>query len=939
MTVAGLTPQPVLGGNAKLIGHYDANQKLRLVFGLQPPKMAEEEQFLQQLGTKGSPQFQHFLTAEQWNARFAPSEADEKAVVDWAQAQGLTVTKRFPNRLLVDVEAPVAMIEKALAVTINSYDVSNATYFSNDHDPKIPATLVGIVHSIGGLNNLQVLHPSHKGVVEPNFPVYVAGPAFAAGQSGSHDGSRSARAAATSGAHPSITNGSYDPTDMYSSQAYDTNALDAQGHCCNPFNNPGQTPPETSIAIATAGTQNGSDFTGFHNQYPYLADHWQQFYIDGTPSCCDGEGTMDMEWSTAMANSFGSLVDTAMIYMYDGVNANFSTFTDIYNTMLNDGKARIFSSSWGCAEFDCTPQSVMDTDHAIFNSMIGQGWTLIGISHDGGATTSCVSHDAVSYPGSDPNMVSAGGLRIELSSGPVFNSEVTWTGGPFGCASNDGGGGGGVSAYWTAPSYQGLPAGFRREVPDIALNADWYNAPQNIFFNGSLQGNGGTSIVAPEVAGFFAQANAYMLYVGSITGGCYGGGPCAPIGNGNWYLYYFGLNPGYAPHYPFYDVTSGCNNNDVTAAFGLGFYCAAPGYDMATGWGSFNMLQLAWAINTYRAGDFGGPSVNYSGPVINHWYNTNQTVSWTVTDTSANGNPATGVAGFSQAWDFDPGDVFSEATPGSGNSFYSGPQFPKSTTGCVDFTGGVGCAGGVSQGWHTAHVRAWDNTGASAGDRQYGPVGYDTIAPHTSASVTGTVAPVTVTLTATDNASGVSTTVYQIDGGAVVTYAGPFNVSAPGSHTLTYHSTDVAGNVESTETSTVVVPAATTTKLTSSANPSIYGAAVTYTATVTGGSGTPTGSVVFKDGTSVLQTSPLSGGKATFTLSTQLVGAHNMSAVYSGATGYSPSTGTLTQNINKANTSTTLVSSLNPSVYAAIGDLYRHGEIGNQRHPGKHGDL
>jgi hypothetical protein len=105
------------------------------------------------------------------------------------------------------------------------------------------------------------------------------------------------------GPQSSITGGAYDPTDLYSSEAYDANALYAQGHCCNPTNNPGGTPPQTSVAIATAGTQNSSDFYGFHDQYPYLAEHWAGFtYVDGTPSCCDEEGTMDFEWSTAMSN-------------------------------------------------------------------------------------------------------------------------------------------------------------------------------------------------------------------------------------------------------------------------------------------------------------------------------------------------------------------------------------------------------------------------------------------------------------------------------------------------------------------------------------------------------------------------------------------------------------------------------------------------------------
>jgi photosystem II stability/assembly factor-like uncharacterized protein len=370
-----------------------------------------------------------------------------------------------------------------------------------------------------------------------------------------------------------------------------------------------------------------------------------------------------------------------------------------------------------------------------------------------------------------------------------------------------------VSAYWAAPTYQ-TPLGFSsRVVPDIALNADWYYTPQNVFFGGSLQGNGGTSIVAPEIAGFFAQANAYLLYVGSITGNCYSGAvACAPIGNGNWYLYYFGETPGYAPHYPFYDITSGCNNNDITSTYGLGYYCAGSGYDFVTGWGSINFLQLSWAINAYRAGDFGGPVISFSGPATFQWYNTNQVVSWSIADTSGNGNPATGVAGLSQGWDFDPGDVFSEATPGSGNSFYSGPQYPRSTSGCLEFTPTF-CAGGVGQGWHYANVRAWDNTGAGSGDYVYGPIGFDTIPPVTTGSLRGTksgtiyVSPVQDTLSATDFSpgSGVASTVYQINGGLQQTYTSPFTISANGNYTVTFHSTDFATNVEGTNSTSFII--------------------------------------------------------------------------------------------------------------------------------------
>ena len=116
---------------------------LRLVFALKPPHLEEEEQFLNQLQDRDSPLFHKYLSEQEWNERFAPSAEDEQAVVAWAQSQGLTITQRYPNRLLVDVEAPVAIIEKALDVTINRYQIGSASYYSNDRDPAIPAQLVG----------------------------------------------------------------------------------------------------------------------------------------------------------------------------------------------------------------------------------------------------------------------------------------------------------------------------------------------------------------------------------------------------------------------------------------------------------------------------------------------------------------------------------------------------------------------------------------------------------------------------------------------------------------------------------------------------------------------------------------------------------------------------------------------------------------------------
>jgi len=80
----------------------------------------------------------------------------------------------------------------------------------------------------------------------------------------------------------------------------------------------------------------------------------------------------------------------------------------------------------------------------------------------------------------------------------------------------------------------------------------------------------------------------------------------------------------------------------------------------------------------------------------------------------------------------------------------------------------------------------------------------------------------------------------------------------------------------------------TTTTVTSTPNPSASGTPVTLTATVTPpAAGTPTGTVTFKDGTTVLGTAPVDGtGKATLTTSNLTPGTHSITAVYSGGPGF-----------------------------------------------------
>jgi uncharacterized protein (DUF2141 family) len=115
-----------------------------------------------------------------------------------------------------------------------------------------------------------------------------------------------------------------------------------------------------------------------------------------------------------------------------------------------------------------------------------------------------------------------------------------------------------------------------------------------------------------------------------------------------------------------------------------------------------------------------------------------------------------------------------------------------------------------------------------------------------------------------------------------------------------------------------VSQAASSIALASSNEATTYGQPVTVTATVTiqaPGSGTPTGTVTFRDGQNIIGTGTLNGaGQATLTLSSLSAGVHALTAVYGGDTNVTGSTsGGIVQTVGKAGTAVTLSSSVNPS--------------------------
>jgi hypothetical protein len=693
---------PAAVNQAQVIAPLNKNLSIRFTVALLPPKRAELQQRVANIMDPKSPEYRHFFTHEEWKAKYAPPDAQVAAVEAWGKTAGFKEVHRFENNQALVFDAPVATIQQAFQVTMNQYQLAGQKYYANDRKPVVPLSVAPLIDNVLGLSTFEVMHSlsGHDTHFDTALPRTLSGE-FMVQQNIAHQNAVPAAKNAVRPAYSSIYG--IEPADIFSAAAYNYNGLSQYSHCCNPNHTPVASPVITTIAVIGTGAVQASDVKTFFQRYTNLAANVDEVSMDSA-LCCSAELPLDAEWTTATSNSFGSLVDTAHVIVYQAGSTKNSELLDAWEAAHSANNARIVSSSFGSYEdnFGGIGNTSISDFRDVTTAMEGEGWSVAVASGDQGAYADCKTL-SVQYPSSDPAVISVGGTTLNLPvAGFPAISETTWLGN--GCSAkggNGGGGGGGCSntfftVWW---GNNGGCADNRRATPDISLNAA---SGQAVYAQGAWSPTGGTSIAAPEMAGFFAQMNSYLLYLqqqGSICGFQHNQA-CAPMGHPGAALY-FAPNNG---HTPYYDVTSGCNGGGV----GTG-YCAAAGFDLASGLGTPDMLQLAWAINRYNNSPGSVlPAITMSGPPINAWYSTDQTVSFTI------GGATMGVAGYSAAWDVNP-RILTPTGNNRGDPFWDGPQHPLATSGTLDLNqAGPGC--------HTAYVVAWDHNGSETEATTYGPI-------------------------------------------------------------------------------------------------------------------------------------------------------------------------------------------------------------------------
>lgn len=472
------------------------------------------------------------LTPAQFNAQFAPAAASASQVAAYLRQFGLTGIAVNANNTLVTASATVAQAQSAFNTRLQSFKVGAKMMFANTAAAEVPASLGGVVQAVLGLNNVAAMQPA---------PLPAS----------------SASSCLISGIGYPCT---YNPQGFW--KAYDASSA--------------STGSATPIAIFAEGnlTQVVKDLRQEEtaNALPQVP----VTVVPTGPASTDTSGAdewdLDTQYSTGMADTVSQL------YIYDAPSLSDADTTTEFEAFVQMDKAKAASASFGECEYQAKQDGSLAADDQIFAEAAVQGQTVFASAGDtGGFCPLPVSENGVpagfpdvNYPASSKYVVAVGGTTLITNTSGGYGAELAWLAG-----------GGGISIFESYPTWQasdgvtGLVASTvcglhllnincGRTVPDIAMDAD-PESGANVYVSGTPEGVGGTSLSSPLALGVWAR-----LETADHNGLTF----ASPI------LY---KRLGSAA---FHDVILG----------DTGPYPATPGYDLATGIGTFDVAKAQGII-------------------------------------------------------------------------------------------------------------------------------------------------------------------------------------------------------------------------------------------------------------------------------------------------------------------------------------------------------
>ena len=165
------TPSVALSGSVPSWAHASAVKghasgkaavRLTVVLNLRNPQGAAR--LAAAVSDPASASYGHFLSADQFRSRFAPTNADVAKVTRWLSRAGLKVVDIPANHRWVTVTGTVAQAERAFGTTIDSFSVKGGTATAPASAAKVPPAVAALVAGVEGLTSQARLNaPSTAG--------------------------------------------------------------------------------------------------------------------------------------------------------------------------------------------------------------------------------------------------------------------------------------------------------------------------------------------------------------------------------------------------------------------------------------------------------------------------------------------------------------------------------------------------------------------------------------------------------------------------------------------------------------------------------------------------------------------------------------------------------------------------------------------------------
>ena len=542
-------------------------QHMLLQLKRSPEQEKALQDFIDQLQTKGSPNFHHWLTAQEFGERFGLAEPDLQAVTAWLQSQGFRVNVVYPSGMLIDFSGTAGQVRKAFQTEIHHFLVNGQWHLANGSAPSIPVALAPVIAGVVSLHDFRphAMHQQRK-------------------------------------PHTQFTT-----TDILGDVTYAVVPADlATIYNLNPLFNAGISGQgQTIVLIEDTDVFSAADWTKFRSTLGlsgYTAASFTQMHPPAPPAqpsnnCStpgviapnDAEAILDAEWASASAPSaaieMASCADTATTFgglialqnllnasapppsimsisygqceAVNGAAANAAYYSSYQQAVTSGVSVFVAAGDSGAAgcdnnaaeathgisanAFASTPYNVAvgGTDFSdTFSGTNASFWSSSNTSAFGSALSylpeipwndSCAGALVSAYLGYSPTYGSTS-LCNDPFFGSFFASTVAGGGGPSQCATgapspSTPGVVSGSCAGWAKPSWQtvlGNPNDGVRDTPDVSLfAADGLWSHYYVFCwsdtanggaacgndPGGWSGAGGTSFASPIMAGIQALIN------------------------------------------------------------------------------------------------------------------------------------------------------------------------------------------------------------------------------------------------------------------------------------------------------------------------------------------------------------------------------------------------------------------------------------------------